>query len=394
MNDLCQSQPDGKIFQLEPCAAAAAAKSELSIPNDNPLRTLCEEIFSTMDDRYHVTDQDGIYHSGSGYCSLFRGLKFNDDIVERIISSRLGENEDVANKHIDMCDIFGVRRIVSTNFTIEKGTLGKTWNAFIAKLIQFIKYEKVTKDLRECLVDRNKYIETKLCESMDFAHSKNVYAAMLAKKVSGAFLKAFDGAASGPPLSDFFEVREFARREEIILAFICGRIRKHMKNLHSELKLSTAAIAQERVELARCDKVEADADDINECCQQLALKFRGNKLRKKNRANVADALNQLLGCLDATVRKTMAETSFDFILEFDGDDNPERMEEMTMTQYFDALSKQWSEKPSANEGETNDEFLRRVEVNREGAEKLREEFLSAMDEKQVEEYLSKPQPIV
>jgi hypothetical protein len=139
-------------------------------------------------------------------------------------------------------------------------------------------------------------------------------------------------------------VREFARREEIILAFTRDRIGTLISKLRGDLIQSTAATTQECLEFARVDGVKASKDEINDCCQQqLALKFRGSKLRKKDGPSVADALNQLLGCLDATVRKALAETSFEFILKFDGDGNPERAEEMTLPQFFMPLRRNGAE---------------------------------------------------
>jgi hypothetical protein len=106
-------------------------------------------------------------------------------------------------------------------------------------------------------------------------------------------------------------------------------------------------------------------------------------------------LNQLLGSLDATVRKLLTVTTFDFVLEIDTHGNPEHREAMTMAQYFDRLAQQWSEKPSGKNGETNGAaLLRKNEEYGEKLAELREEFLSLMDEKQVREYFPGQIPII
>jgi hypothetical protein len=385
MDELCQPQPnpapkspDGEILQLEP-VNAPEPELELSIPDDNPLKKLCGEIFE-MGFHACAVDRDDRRFVATGNYELLKEIEFGDAEVGSILSSRLDENDDAADTYKNVCGIFGVNSCEHNRtfpFIIKKGISGQRWNAFIAKLIQFVEYEKASKELRKYSVCRNSYIAGQFRASMKFSDSQSAFAHMLAGKVSGAFLEALDGAASKPPLSDFYAVRESSVRLKIISAFIFYRIYAYVGQLADGLQQSTAVSFKGRLELTKHRKISEYT--IDTLIRNLVLKTRDSRAcTPKETVGVISAFNQLLGRLDATVCKALAETSFEFVLESDEAGNPARMEEMTMAQYFDTLEEQWSEKTSAEDGETNGAHLRRAELNRENAEKLLAEFLSPL----------------
>jgi hypothetical protein len=399
MNDLCQPQPepqDGEILQLEPYVAAAVAESELSIPADNPLQVLCDEIFEKRKNFYSVR-QGGNLRCGRSQYAVLGKIEFNDDVVKRILRCRLNDGDDVKDAYGNARDIFGVNLdhydAESAAFNIAAGALGKTWNAFVVKLVQFINWKKSLAEVERYRKARNSHISDKLSVTFKFHPEAITFACVLGKKITGAFLKALDSATNKPPLRDFFAAIELARREDFIFQSVLFLSSQSLEMLAKNLPESTAATSQERLELAK--RKEVQVEDIKEIGEYLALQLRdgGTPPNKEEEVNIAGALNELLGSLDATVRKLIGETTFDFVMEDEGHGNPKQMGAMTMVQYFDTLAKQWDEEPSGEGKETNGALLQRAETDsRERSEELRKAFLQPMDEEQVKAYLA-AQPI-
>jgi hypothetical protein len=216
----------------------------------------------------------------------------------------------------------------------------------------------------------------------------DVFVNMLAAKVTGAFSKARVDAASKKPLCDFFTIDESTGREESIAAFVCSRVEECLERLCAELVHLAAITSQERLELARGKEVRAN--NFKGVATQLALKLRDGKVPTEEEAvNIAGALNELLGSLDATVRKALAEIPSKFIIKYDSYDESatKYAEGIGMVQYFDALAEQWNKKTANEGGETNGAILlRRDEVYGKELAKLRKKLLQEMDGVQVEQY--------
>jgi hypothetical protein len=187
-----------------------------------------------------------------------------------------------------------------------------------------------------------------------------------------AFLKALDDAASRTPLCDFFAARESTRREEVIFSFVLMQIVGLLENLRNNLKKSATMTLVERLALASSDEISESI--FTEFIAGLALKARDPKIQIP-KDDILGALNQLLGRLDATVRKALVETPSDFVIKFDSSGNPEHTEEMTMAQFFDAIEKQWSEEHSGEVGATSGELRQRAELNRKKSKELLARFL-------------------
>jgi hypothetical protein len=404
MNDLCQPQPapkpeansnppieeieDGEISQLEPYAAA---KSKLLIQDDNRLNDLCGEIFEATAQVGSSVNQGGTVFRGDSAYKLFTQMKFDDAAVARILRSHLADDASVSAITVNIHEIFNIaKQSHAYQFNMAPDIVGRQWNAFIVRLVQFIKLRKAAEEMKLWPQQRNAHIASLLYVTLGMSGTMNILANMLAKKLTGAFSKALANAVSRPPLSDFFAVGESTVRREPIVAFVCSRIKECLNWLRVELECSAAVTSQERLELTRGKEVRANK--IREVATQLALKLRDDKTppTKEEEANIAGALNELLGSLDATVRKLLAETPSKFVTKQGSihKRDTEYAEGISMVQYFDALAEQWNKKTAIEGGENNGAILlRRDEVYGKELAKLRAELLSPATDESVAEFI-------
>jgi hypothetical protein len=381
--DPAPNLPDGEILELEPCAAAAEPESELSIPADNPLEILCGKIFEATGKVYCEDHYNYILKDENPYKLLMK-VELDGFVVIRLSNSRKDSGE--ARCDVDTCSIFDVHEYRNHGhpFPMKEGITGKQWNAFIVKLMQFIKLRKFTEEAKKVYKKRNKYIGKSLALSFNSFFSKEAFANILAKKIIAAFSKDFTAAISRLPLSKFFAVEKLSNCEKIILSFIGERIASCLKDLQVNLSSSTTASTQEFLKFATIDKFTGD----NICASGIKFRSGVGEPDAEEKRGLEGELKRLQGGLEATVRKLLTTTTFDFVTKFDGDDKPECVEEMTILRYFDVLAKQWNEKLSAGGSGTNGALLQRAEAaNRKKSAKLLEAFLSPATDESVAEFM-------
>jgi hypothetical protein len=371
MDELCQAQqdpPDGEVSQLEePCAAPAVPESVLSIPMENPLKKLCDEIFENLE-LYYALNQNGRNFSGPTNHAMLVQIEFDGDAVSRLLASR--QNDDNAVVNIDICDLFGVKSYgMKCPFITEKGISGKRWNAFVTKLIQFIKLRETIAGIEKAYGGRNKFIMNSLTKSFNSRNYNENFATMLAEKVAAAFSRALEGILSRPPVSKYFAVEKLPTYERTILSFIRNRINFQLGDLQGGLASSATVPIQGLLDFVTDD--EFDKDFFTELPLKVVC---GDEPEEDERNKTESEFNRLLGGLGATVRKLLLVTPFDFVLEW-SEGFPKRVEEMTILRYFEILNKQWSEITPVEGGETNGALLEKAEVSAKNFAELRAKFL-------------------
>jgi hypothetical protein len=364
---LRQAQPDDdEVLQLEePCAVAAVAK--LPIPDENPLKDLCGKIFGTAK---HTSCKNQLGYSledGTPYELLIQ-LEFDDDALFYLSASRQKDNN--AEASVNMANIVKLRDYDEWPFYVKDGVSNRQWNAFIVKLMQFMVFRKAVKKTKEPYKERNYYVSKFLAKSFESSYGKEIFANILAKKVTAAFFRAFDDVTSRPSVSKFFVIEKLSNYEETILFFIRKRITFLLGNLVRGISSSTTVSTQELLASAIDDK----------------LKCRDGRLPMKHcdgvpgpdgdeQEKIKGEFEWLADSLDATVLRLLIVTPFNFATKFDEYGNLECMEEMNIVQYFEVLAKQWSE-----DDKTNGARLQEAEADGKKLEELLTEFL---DEKQV-----------
>jgi hypothetical protein len=392
MDDLCKGSPeakplpepnppaDGEITQLEPGVSEEVNATLPFIPDENSFKDLCEEIFAPLPKGSFMEQNNHLYGFGDSSYELFSGMKFEEGALRESIK---GNNEvlDTSWRPYVAFNI-DVPRSDKNIFVINPGISGKMWNELIQKLILLRKCKESTDKIRETYRNRNSHIARKLNDSLAHNSDRDIFQNVLTKKVERVFLMALDDAVSKRPLSDFYTARQSTNREEFIFVFIRIRIASFLKKFHDSLECSFTTSSRDRLKLAR--NIEVHVHSINEISEKLTLQPRDRKFRSEDvdsdpdTKSVFEEFNRLLLGLDATVRKLLLTTPFEFVLKFDRRGAAELTEEMTMLQYLDAIAQQWSEEMEGESGKTNGAALQEAE---DAFRKLPElaEFLRPID---------------
>jgi hypothetical protein len=366
MDDLCKGPPepaDGEITQLEPGVPEKVDAALPFIPDENPLKDLCGKIFTPLPKQLCVDQKDGSHCYGDSSYEMLLAM----NLTEHSLNGSIKEDDETLDISWHPYVAFGidVSRTRGNVFEINPGIPGKMWNKLIHKLILFCKCKNPTHTVKRMRSERNEYIIKKLGDSFRYNNNEWVLESVLARKVEKVFREALDGAVVKRPLSDFFTVRHSINREESIFAFVHRRISLCFLNFQYIANLLAAATSRDRLKHVKCSKVEGE--NINKLSRELALQPRDRKFRPEavgsdpDMESVVEEFNRLLLGLDATVRKLLLTTSFEFVLKFDGRGAAELTEEMTMLQYLDAIAQQWSEETEGESGKINGALLQEAE---------------------------------
>jgi hypothetical protein len=375
MDGLCQPQPapepkstDGEILQLEPYTAAAVAESELSISDENPLKKICDVIFERPQ-RASVVNFNSQSTTVRDAYEFFSTVDFNSDEIGGL---RLSDGATVREGDQWVFDSFGLpmKIMFSSPFKIQSCTTIEMWNAFV-NILGYAKTQEKVGGIHE---ERSHAVWYVLDDNFKYTDLKKCMSRFIAEKLTGVFLTELDSAVSGPPLSEFFTVRQSTVRQGFIFAFICSRVSSCLEELASRLRSWSAESLQDCLKLTKAGDISGE--NIGSISEDLALERTSVESSMDGGKVAADKFNQLMERLDATVRKLLAETPFEFVLKFDASYKPEKSAEMPILEYFEVAAKKWAKKKKDGESQSNGE---RLEAAKAEARTKKDELLSPID---------------
>jgi hypothetical protein len=220
----------------------------------------------------------------------------------------------------------------------------ETWNAFIVKLIQLVECSIASGELGQRRYYRGRYVDGKLQENLALSHFSCALANGLAKKTAGTFQKALDSAVAQWPLNKFFTAQQSAHREQIIVRFVRDGISSGMQNANPSQLWSIQSCPKSFACTTSFGDWGDDSDIVRKAFawepSSSALKFSDAHSDGDVKAAIG-ALDQLQHCLEEEVRKHLVTETFDFGFDFNGDDIPATVREMTFPQYCAAIGDEW-----------------------------------------------------
>jgi hypothetical protein len=265
-------------------------------------------------------------------------MEFNSKSIEKL---RLGNDVTVSEGDGWTSKVFGktYKVLLGRPFDVRSDITGETWNAFVNKLLERRRYADAQNKLNEIRKERTNYVASNLGSNIKFNDLNRCVTCLIAEKLTGVFLEELNSAVSGAPLSEFFAVRQSPVTQGVISAFISRRIWSCLESLVGKLRSWTAESHQDCLKLVGGGQIFEG--DISKLSVSLALERTSAEFRKKSKKVAVAEFNQLLQRLDATVRKLLAETPFEFVLKFDGSNKAEKSGKMTILEYFEAVAKEW-----------------------------------------------------
>jgi hypothetical protein len=395
MDDLAHGAPKplvDEIVQLEPADEIDESKSPL--PEENPLKTLFGQLFLSLADSQVVEFADGENVAVSDFFEVVAARLATielDDIKKLFISTYLSiyvREELKANR---LCNLFGIKED-SCPFVLRPGVTKEMWNMLIVKFCQLRNWLPIYVAVGEDREKRNEYVIDSFIKSISYVYPSNAIsiATVVARKVAESFQGAIDSAVSTLPLSKFFTASQSAFRLEFISAYVIRKTSSAFYDLHRSKKkfdLRAKEPFQELLRLLMGEEVEGS--DIEKLSRALALKSNGHKLNAEDPDSADDVkaaideLNRLLRRLDATVRKVLNTTLFEFVLKFNDQGQPVHTAQMTIPQYFDTIVGEWNGWTEEGSYETCGQRLQALEAS---TDRLRKEFFATMTDKEVDTY--------
>jgi hypothetical protein len=358
---------------------------ELTLSGENPIKDFCKELFE--DFRGSATIQWSHVTCESA-CDLFEKLAAElSSVVDPLVRKRA--QEGISKLYVAEADALADGAVFELFYScgirgdipkLKEGVTVDRWNAFIVKLLQF--YDWALAVTEHKIRSRAKFerVECALKASFAFQASHRAFAAAIAKKTAGEFQMVLAAAIAKPPLDKFFSLPQTVTWERLVFHSICDII--------SEIACKGECHCSNGFKLPLVN----ESDSSNGAIAMMPLMMTDGDFygaRGGEKIAAVAVINQLLSTLEAAVRRELAVTDFEFVLEFAEGirDKAKRSVRMTLCEFCETVASEWEKEIGENsEARTRGQLLSEAEVAEVAA---KQEFFKVMTESQVVEYMNR-----
>jgi hypothetical protein len=251
----------------------ADAVLELSIPDENPLKDLCGELFEDFSKPI-----DGI--AFNAFLCVESPYEFFKKCVTKLIWNPAVRYRNGTIAHLRKLRVSGgIDSALIRNFSIicssdnyeddipklKTNASTETWNAFIIKLLQLYEYATPANRIKCCRFTKGKYVNEALAKNFSNTYSMCSAVNTLANKAVRKFQQAFYDAVAQQPLNKFFSLPQSSRREQIPIIVVRQGIEWILANLNKS-KLWSPKTCLKSLQNRECLSDDCSSKSVGDLC--------------------------------------------------------------------------------------------------------------------------------